>query len=118
MKTRNGFVSNSSSSSFVVTIRNQSDRDINLKDWVEDNKLALFMNLTGENEEDFKYFMEAEYEFPWYKVLKSSDRILHPNQSIDFMSEESDGIFEEIKNNKDDMVGECAVTRVKVEEEY
>ena len=67
MKTRNGFVSNSSSSSFIIT--NKSDRNISLVDFVKENPQLVqewndYYDYDNTQDELIKSANENDIEFP------------------------------------------------------
>jgi len=81
MKTRSGFVSNSSSSSFII--RNKSNKELTIVNFVKENPQLI---------ENFK----AEYS--WYKdnpeftqenLIKSAEQRLNDNQEINATTKKS-----------------------------
>lgn len=106
MKTRNGFVSNSSSSSFLVKITNSTDSDVSLKDWAEEHKKELFMAINGD-EEYYQEIIDNEDDpfnedySPWYDVLTETDINLEAGSSKLFIMNEDAGGFKTFENVKE-----------------
>jgi len=76
MKIRNGYVSNSSSSSFVIlkdSLNNeQIDKILNYIDWIDffiKNKSNLEFNISPFNEADFMYYETDPWQIKEYKDL-------------------------------------------------
>lgn len=82
MKTRNGFVSNSSSSSFTLTINNVSDVDVSISEWAERNKDKISKLLIDEAELEYRKTEGGEYvtEIDLLKmvngIVKSKDSVV------------------------------------------
>jgi len=81
MKTRNGFVSNSSSSSFIIT--NKSDRNISLVDFVKENPQLIQ-----------KWNQEYSYDETQEELIESAeenDFIFPANSSDNYTFGDEDG---------------------------
>jgi hypothetical protein len=95
MKTRQGFVSNSSSSSFIMVLTNDTDKDINIQDWWYENGLQCMRDYhCDEREDDIELEGSTPREmlqsygkyFDLYEVdnvyLENNKKILKPKDKV------------------------------------
>lgn len=87
MKTRNGFVSNSSSTSFIIT--NKSDEVRSLFEFVKENPQLIEMY-------NDMYVYSGEHKHTQFELLKSAmdnDRMFDPNSEQECLFGVEDGTF-------------------------
>lgn len=90
MKKRIGFVSNSSNTSFIVTVTNNSDREMTIRDWFTDHKddiLKELLDLENLSERFEKYGSElgdikGAYSNSFSIVLDKANRIVSEDRTI------------------------------------
>lgn len=100
MKTRSGFVSNSSSSSFILTVNNPSDTNISISEWAEKNKEHLypFFDRYGEDMQELIDKGEDPFDADWFRSLISSTTIVKPKSKVIIHCITGDGNWCEIES--------------------
>jgi hypothetical protein len=89
MKVRNGFVSNSSSSSYIVTFKNETNGNMTIKDIIQSNRddFKSLLDLFDEyddyiDDEDSEYCKDIDDALD---IIKNPNDIVLPNDSATFL---------------------------------